>query len=402
MKAAHMRFLYIGMVACLFIPHHSALANFNAQLRDRIEQYAPADLGDTTHERMRMMQFLNEYHTDTAIELRPEISEDRISSALRFIMAQHTNTPTIQKALITLSEIERLRRNAYLYEEEMYCYRLLLKYKTLDEIITLHQQEKTVYKSYLERAEIAFEKNQLSEVEWAKANTAFLDISSSISALHEERIELQKELRLRLGTDAPLSTWAHSIHLHALSDKKATLFYQTALKNRADYLLLQKRKQFAQLNSEMLLAENQFHLQHFQPEIEHDLDDHSMTYGISASFHLPWSSTQTESMTYRYEIKYYQELIEKMKKRIATELDAHVLQYHEQCDLNDTYDPAVMNTLDEKWNTLAAAKLLRADQFRDIFYLRNRMLKYKTTYLESALREQEYHLDLLKTCGITP
>ena len=75
----------------------SAVANFNAELRDRIEQYAPAALSDTTHQRMRMMQFLNEYHTDTSIELRPEISEDSISSALRFITAQRAIHPPFKK-----------------------------------------------------------------------------------------------------------------------------------------------------------------------------------------------------------------------------------------------------------------------------------------------------------------
>ena len=402
MKSWYMSSLYIAITACMLIFPQGAVANFNAELRDRIEQYAPAALSDTSHQRMRMMQFLNEYHTDTSIELRPEISEDSISSALRFITAQRANTPVIQEALITLSEIERLRRDAYLYEEEISCYRLLLQYKTLEEIITLHQQEETVFKNYLERAKKAFDKNQLSEIEWAKANTALLDIRTSINTLLEERTELKKELRLRLGADAPLTTWAHSVRIDAMVDTRATLFLETALKNRADYLLLQKRKLLVELHHEILLAENQFHLQHIQPEIEHDLEDHSITYAVSASFHLPWSSNHTESMTYRYEIQYYQELIEKMKKRIASEIDVHVLHYHEKCDLNKAYDPAVIDTLEEKWNALATAKLLRADQFRDIFYLRSRILKYKTTDLERALREQEYHLDLLKTCGITP
>ena len=97
MKSWYMCSLYIAITACMLISPQSALANFNAELRDRIEQYAPAALSDTTHQRMRMMQFLNEYHTDTSIELRPEISEDSISSALRFIMAQHANRPAIQK-----------------------------------------------------------------------------------------------------------------------------------------------------------------------------------------------------------------------------------------------------------------------------------------------------------------
>lgn len=402
MKSRYMPSIYIGITACTLIFPQSAVANFNAELRDRIEQYTPADLSDTTHQRMRMMQFLNEYHTDTSIELRPEISEDSISSALRFITGQHANRPAIQKALITLSEIEHLRRNAYLFEEQIYCYRLLLQYKTLEEIITLHQEEKTVFESYLERAKKAFDKNQLSEIEWAKANTALLDISASINALLEERTELKKELRLRLGADAPLATWAHSVRINTMVDKKAPLFLETALENRADYLLLQKRKYLAQLHHETLLAENQFHIQHIQPEIEHDLEDHSITYAVSASFHLPWSSTHTKSMTFRYEIQYYQELIEKVKKRIASEIDVHLLHYHEQYDLNKAYEPVVIDTLEEKWNTLATAKLLRVDQFRDIFYLRSRILKYKTADLERALREQEYHLDLLETCGITP
>ena len=402
MRLSRMRLLTLVIATLCVCTSQGATADLSDQIRARLQQNAPTDLIDTSLERMRMMQFLNEYHTDTSIELRPDISEDRVGSALRFITAKHANTPAIQEALLILSEIERLRRKAYLHGEELYCYRLLLRYKTLQEIITLHEYEQNVFEPYLQRAQQAFEKNQLSDIEWAKSKTALLDLKATIRDLLGEKIELKKELGLRLGSDAPLEEWAKSLTLQPLAEQNSSLFLKTALKNRIDFILIQKRKQLASLHEKALMAENQFHLQHIQPEIEHDLNNHSITYGVSASFHLPWSSIQTESMTFQYEMNYYQEVSDQMKNRLATEVQTHLLYFNEQRDLNKTYDSSVIDNLEKQWETLATQKLLRTDQFRDIFYLRNRILSYKRQYKESVLCMQECQLDLIETCGLTP
>ena len=350
---------------------------------------------------MRMIQFLDTYR-DTAIELRPEISEQSIRSALRLNLAGDIDRPLIREVLILLTEIERLNRQAQLHSAEVNTYRLLLSYRRNQKELSLYEDEQKVLHGYMQTANQAVENHTLSELDFAKSKALSLELDNRILQLKHRNTELKKALALQVGPDAPIEAWAQTLFFNTDQRYALDTLLQSAQQNRHDYLLLKKRLQLNVLKRELAREDNHFHMQHIQPEVEHDLDDHSFTFALSASFHLPWSSPKTTTQVFDYEIAYYRDLITQMEQRLKTEVSSYLMSYRDHLELHQAYKPETIDELEAKWKAIAEESLLRADQLRDVFYLRERILRSRVHYLESERKQHESQLDLMASCGLTP
>jgi hypothetical protein len=335
-------------------------------------------------------------------EIRPRITDDVGGVALRVYFPQAWGK---EKHLATqvslLAESRRLLISADEWKDLMQVYRFFSDLRMYNQQIQILENESSLLKKDLARADQGVAQNQYPLLERARLESVLLDELDSLNKLRNRRIVTRRSLRFLLGESVDLDALAQTAIPPEQPLENLDLLVQKALQNRADYRQMQVQARSLETSGILAQSKNGFRLKYIQPEYSREYSGNKEDrWGVSASFVLPWGQNHLDSEAFLQQRDLLQSEISVSRERIAERLHilSRALTEHASDGFRQDREAASMlcKKLAEELSTMDAEHL---EQLRDLTTLRKRMMESRLQALQNKCSKEHLLIDFAEELG---
>ncbi|MBN2685523.1 MAG: hypothetical protein JXR40_09615 [Pontiellaceae bacterium] len=268
------------------------------EIREAIQQRGePALLRHSTALERAEMEAEN--RSDFSMELRPSVSDDDVGLALRINLPREWNNMRLQTQLALASTAEQLRIAQLEWQEIIAAYREFCTYRMLEKKATLLEQELGFMKPYLVLADERVERQQFRVEDRTRLYGDYLALLNDLGQLQNERIEVEKTLKIILGPDAELETLADRALIPMPTESELDELVKMATRQRLDYQQFNVEMDRLKLAEEAARKEEGFQLKYIQPSYSVDYNTGKDAWELSAAVVLPWGRSNPDIALYR-------------------------------------------------------------------------------------------------------
>lgn len=341
--------------------------------------------------------------SDYGLELRPRVTNEDVAMALRIYLPEHWNKSKLRDQLEQVAASERLRVTALEWTELMEVYRLFCEYRAIQKRIELYEIEVAVLEPYLELAREGVELNQLSVAERAKLTSIYLDLVNNHEDERLDQLVIEREIRLLVGLEADLEAMAKATVVRMPSKVAFSEMIGKAMANRSDYKQFEMAAQALHTAEDIAVQEDGFRLKYVQPLYSYDYKDDNHTYGVAASFILPWGTKNPDIQVFQEQRKllYSEQALKRMilEHRLNVLLASAEDYYALATERSDRIKP-LLNLLVEDLVTLDTGRL---EDLRDLLLVRERVLDIQLGTTRAIEERERIAVELAAELGsLTP
>jgi hypothetical protein len=332
-------------------------------------------------------------------ELRPRVSDNDVGVALRIYLPACWKKSKLREQLSLVAKSEQLRVAALDWEKLMQVYRQFCEYRMYQKQQVLFNQELLHLKPYLEKADLGVTLNQLSVTDRAKLYSLYLDLINNHEKVKFELLDLEQALFFILGANADLDRMSEAVIVGRPSRMEFDALMRLALKNRADYKQFDVHTRSLDAAEHIARSEDGFHLKYIQPDYKVDYKNGGSSYGLSASFVLPWGTRNPDITIYQQ-----QRALELSEKHLQRTIIAERLQillktsevYYQQAkERSDKLEPL----LKQLSRDLKMMNTGRLEELRDLMLIRERMLNVSLQATKAICKKEKIAIDLAEETG---
>jgi outer membrane protein TolC len=337
--------------------------------------------------------------SEYGLELRPRISDNEVGAALRVYLPSSWNKSKLREQLALVAQEEQLRVHALEWQELMEVYRGFCEFRMLNKQLKIYQEELSTLEPYLEKANLQVELNQLSVVDRAKLYSLYLDVLNSEEKVKADLLESRMELQLLVGAGANLDAMAGTALITMPPQANFDQLFDLALKNRSDFLVHAASARSTYAAEAVARSEDGFRLKYIQPDVEVDYNNGDTTFGLTASFVLPWGTRNPDIAVYQQQRALSLSVMDLQRRLIANRLrvllktaDAYYAQAEER---GDRIKP-LLTKLDTDLKTMDTG---RFEDLRDVLLVRERMLDVELQTTRSVCVKEQLAVDIAEEVG---
>ncbi|MDF7801143.1 hypothetical protein P4C99_16825 [Pontiellaceae bacterium B1224] len=337
--------------------------------------------------------------SEYGLELRPRVTDSEVGAALRIYLPSSWNKSKLREQLALVAQEEQLRVSALEWLDLMDVYRGFCEYRMLNSQLEIYQNELNALEPYLEKANLEVELNQLSVTDRAKLYSVYLDLVNSQEKVSSDLLEIRQELHLLVGPTANLEDMAKTALIPMPQKTDFELLFQQALQNRSDYQLYSAQARSTSAAEAVARSEDGFRLKYIQPDVEVDYDNGETSFGLSASFVLPWGTRNPDIAVYQQQQALSLSVMDLQRRLIADRLrvllnsaDAYYTQASER---SERIKPLLLK-LDADLKTMDTGRL---EELRDLLLVRERILDVSLQTTRSLCNKEQIAVDLAEEIG---
>lgn len=337
--------------------------------------------------------------SEYGLELRPRVTDSDVGAALRIYLPSRWNKSKLREQLALVAQEEQLRVAALEWRDLMEVYRGFCEFRMLNKQLVIYQNELNALDPYLEKANIEVELNQLSVRDRAKLYSLYLDLVNSQEKVNADLLETRQKLYLLVGASADLETLAETALIAMPPRAEFELLLQRTLKNRSDFQLHSANARATSAAEAVARSEDGFRLKYVQPDVQVDYNDGETSFGLSASFVLPWGTRNPDIAVYQQQRAYSLSVMELQRRMIADRLrvllktaDAY---YAQAAERSDRIKPLLLK-LDEDLKIMDTGRL---EELRDVLLVRERMLDVSLQTTRALCNKERIAVDLAEEIG---
>lgn len=337
--------------------------------------------------------------SEYGLELRPRITDTDVGAALRIYLPSRWNKSKLREQLTLVAQEEQLRVAALEWQDLMDVYRGFCEFRMLNAQLKIYQTELNALDPYLEKANLEVELNQLSVRDRAKLYSLYLDLVNSQEKVSADLLENRQKLHLLVGPEANLEDMAQTALISMPPQTEFESLFQQALKNRSDFQLHSAHARSTSAAEAVARSEDGFRLKYIQPDIQVDYNEGETTFGLSASFILPWGTRNPDIAVYQQQQVLSQSVMELQRRLIGDRLrvllktaDAYYAQATER---SERIKP-LLTKLDTDLKTMDTGRL---EELRDVLLVRERILDVSLQTTRSICNKERIAVDLAEEIG---
>jgi len=337
--------------------------------------------------------------SEYGLEFRPRVSDDDVGAALRIYLPSRWNRSKLREQLARVAEEERLRVAALEWNELLTVYRGFCDFRMLNKQLEMYAKELNELEPYLEEADIHVKLNLLAVVDRTKLYSLYLELVNNHEKIKTDLLELKQDLHFLVGPAANLNVMAETAIIEMPSRTEFDVLLRHALNNRADFKIYDARIRSSSAAEAVARAEDGFRLKYIQPDFGIDYGDDETSYGISASFVLPWGTRNPDIAVYQQQQALSYSLMELRRKRIAERLrvllstaDAY---YTQSIERENRIKPLLLKLNQD----LQVMRTGRLEELRDVMLVRERMLDVSLQTTRTIRTKERIAIDLADELG---
>jgi hypothetical protein len=337
--------------------------------------------------------------SDYGLELRPRISDNDVGAALRIYLPSSWNKSALQQQLSLVAQTEYLRVAALEWVELMEVYRLFCEYRLCQAQDVLFADELAYLEPYLAQANEEVALNRLEVAERAKLYSRYLDLINNQEKVRSDRLDVEKNLYFLVGAEADLNEMAGVARVEMPSEMEFTALMQHALKNRSDYRQFQMNAQALDAAAQVARKEEGFRLKYIQPDYEVDYNNGESSFGLTASFVLPWGTKNPDIQVYQQQRAMELASMDLYQTQIADRLRVLLKTaeaYYAQSDARNEIIKPLLSQLSLDMKDIDTGRLA---ELRDLIEIRERILDAALQTVEATARNEEIAVDLAAELG---
>ncbi len=334
-----------------------------------------------------------------SMELRPHITTDDAGIGLRIYLPDRWGKEQLQEQLLLTARSEQLRVAQLEWQELLAVYRDFCTYRMLQKQRTLYADELGAVEPYLARADESVQLRHLSVTDRAKLYSFYLDLRSELDKTELDLLRIRKSLLLALGREADLDSFAESavVELPTRPDIRALL--SRALDSRADFQRLEVQSRSAAAAEAAARSEDGFRFKYIQPEYEIDYNNGESTFGLSASFVLPWGSRNPDISVYQEQQQLAVSAMALQRRVIEERLEVLVdtaQAFEKQIEESRAFNRPLLKQLQQDLLQMDTGML---EQLRDQLLVRERLLDAALRGTRAAYERERIAVDLAEELG---
>jgi len=337
--------------------------------------------------------------SEYGLELRPRVTGDDVGAALRIYLPSRWNKSKLREQLALVAQEEQLRVAALEWQDLMAVYRGFCEYRMLNKQLKIYQKELDTLEPYLEKANIEVELNQLSVTDRAKLYSLYLDLVNSQEKVHADLLENRQELQLLVGAEANLEQMAEAALITMPPRAEFERLFQQALKNRSDFQLHRAQVRSTSAAEAVARSEDGFRLKYIQPDIQVDYNDGETSFGLSASFILPWGTRNPDIAVYQQQRALSLSVMELQRRLIADRLrvllETAEVYYAQSAERSGRIKPLLLK-LDADLKTMETGRL---EELRDVMLVRERILDVSLQTTRAISNKERIAIDIAEEIG---
>ncbi|VGO20316.1 TolC family protein [Pontiella sulfatireligans] len=338
--------------------------------------------------------------SEYGLELRPRVSDDDVGAALRIYLPSRWSRSKLREQLALVAEEEQLRVALLEWQEIVEVYRLFCEYRMLNRQFELYVNELALLEPYLEKADVEVELNQLLVVDRAKLYSLYLDLVNNQEKVKSTRLGVEQKLYLLIGPNTDLSKMAETAVVEMPSQMQFETMLQQALENRPDYKSFDVHARSIAAAEAVARQEDGFRLKYIQPDVQVDHNNGETTFGLSASFVLPWGTHNPDIAVYQRQQALSQSTMEFQRRvisnRLRVLLKTSKAYYAQAGDRNCRINPL----LEQLGEDLGQMETGRLEDLRDLMLVRERMLDVSLQSARALCIKEQIAVDIAKELGM--
>lgn len=337
--------------------------------------------------------------SEFGMELRPRISNDDVGAALRIFLPSRWSKSKLKEQLALVAREEQLRVEALEWQELMGVYRGFCEYRMLKRQLETYRKELEAIEPYLERADKAVELNQLAVTERAKLYSRYLDLVNDEEKVKADLLQSRLELQLLVGAGSDLDAMAEVAVIKMPPKNNFETMLKTALENRSDFRMHDVRARSVSAAEAVARDEDGFRLKYIQPDFRVDYNNGETSYGLSASFILPWGTRNPDIRVYRNQHALSLSVMELQRTLIADRLKVlldSAQEYYEQESERSARIKPLLKKLNDDLKSMETGRL---EEFRDTLLVRERILDVSLQTTRAMARKERIAVGIAEELG---
>jgi hypothetical protein len=174
---------------------------------------------------------------------------------------------------------------------------------------------------------------------------------------------------------------------------------QHALKNRSDYRQFQMNAQALDAAAQVARKEEGFRLKYIQPDYEVDYNNGESSFGLTASFVLPWGTKNPDIQVYQQQRAMELASMDLYQTQIADRLRVLLKTaeaYYAQSDARNEIIKPLLSQLSLDMKDIDTGRLA---ELRDLIEIRERILDAALQTAEDSARNEKIAVDLAAELG---
>jgi hypothetical protein len=337
--------------------------------------------------------------SEYGLELRPGVTDSDAGVALRIYLPSRWRRSRLHDQLTLLAESEQLRVAALEWQELMQVYRLFCDYRMFLDQQALYERELDSLKPSLELADAGVKKNQLAVADRARLYSLYLDLVNDHAGIQADRLEIEQELHLLLGSRANLEVMARSARVDMPPRNSFVSLLDRALENRSDYRIFDIQARSLEAAEAVARAEDGFRLKYLQPGYEVDYNNGESTVGLTASFVLPWGTRNPDIAAYQQERALARATMELQRSVIEHRLRVLVKTASDHFEQADRRSATIKPLLKQLYTDLELIDTGRLEDLRNLMLIRERILDVSMDSTRTICRKEKIAVNLAEELG---
>jgi hypothetical protein len=337
--------------------------------------------------------------SEYGLELRPRVTDSDAGVALRIYLPSRWNGSKLREQLALVAESELLRIAALEWQELMEVYRGFCNYRMYQRQLELYDSELASLEPFLEKADLDVQLKQLAVTDRARLYSLYLDLVNSRAGVRADQLEVEQDLRLLLGAEANLVSMARSAKVDMPPRNTFVSLLNQALENRSDYRLFDTQTRSLEAAEAVAKAEDGFRLKYIQPGYEVDYNNGESTYGLSASFVLPWGTRNPDIVAFQQERALANSAMELQRTVIEHRLRVLLRVTSDHFDQVSKRSETIKPLLRQLYADLEQVDTGRLEDLRNLMLIRERILDVSIDSTRTISRKEQIAVDLAAELG---
>ena len=337
--------------------------------------------------------------SDYGLELRPGISDNDASLALRIYMPDRWSKSRLREQLVLAARSEQLRVAALEWEDILSVYRDFSNYRMLLAQLERIENEQRFIEPILARMDHSVEKNQSTSSERARIYSIYLGLVNEHAVIEAKLTETKYRLKSMLGPRADLEKLSVIALIQMPSQLEVKSLLQRAISQRSDIQQMMVDYRSLQLAEEVARSESGYRLKYLQPAYKVYYKDGSTGWEVSAAIILPWGTRNPDIAVYQSQQALTLKSMAERQRETESSLTVLLETAEAYYDQASTYNRQIKPLKKQLQQDLSLMENLPLDQMRIALSIRSRLLETEMVEIESRFRMENVAIDLAEELG---
>jgi len=337
--------------------------------------------------------------SDYGLELRPGISDNDASLALRIYMPDRWSKSRLREQLVLAARSEQLRVAALEWEDILSVYRDFSNYRMLLAQLERIENEQRFIEPVLTRMDHSVEMNQSTSSERARIYSIYLGLVNEHAGIEAKLTETKYRLKSMLGPRADLENLSVIAVIQMPSQLEVKSLLQRAITQRSDIQQMIVDYRSLQLAEEVARSESGYRLKYLQPAYKVDYKDGSTGWEVSAAIILPWGTRNPDIAVYQSQQALTLKSMAERQRETESSLTVLLETAEAYYDQASTYNRQIKPLKKQLQQDLSLMENLPLDQMRIALSIRSRLLETEMVEIESRFRMENVAIDLAEELG---